>query len=161
MKKTFSEVIDGLNDKLNKGAVSGNLSSDLEDTIYLMSRDIKRASEQDGYSVSEERVNMVRTMLTKVLNEMVLGDISNVIDIIEEFSLLCHNWNKIAQDKNIKRLISSINVILDLQNNMGKVASVLADLYNEVEATRHFAPPSYDIKKEFLASLSDKFEEGV
>ena len=158
MGKDFKEVVNDLEEQINN--TPNRISASVQDSVYMMSEDIQRAKDSDSYSIPEGRVNMVRTALTDILNEVVLNDISHVIDIIEDYLLLCHNWNKVAKDKNIKRLTESINVIIGLQNNISELSDVFAELYEEVEATKHFAPPSYDIKKEFLHAQSDKFEEG-
>ena len=161
MSKEFKEVISQLEENISRGRVSDKIANSLDDSIGIMKRDIERAQDKDSYFISHDKTIIIRNTLVSILNEVITGSTNNVINIVEDYVLLCYNWNRIAQNPHISALTDSIDTLLELQNNLTKLSDTFVDLYDEVEATKQFAPPSYGAKKEYLASLSDKFEEEV
>ena len=129
-------------------------------TIFQMGEHVKKALQGESGVISEEEANDVKVCLDILIDKAILEELDNDFKFfINEYLMLCFNWNKLAGIQTINTRIKSIKVFLEYQNSVNASILVMKRLLKEFGDLKNFRPAAFDLSRHYLETIQERFNQ--
>lgn len=155
--KSFNETIESIETLINKDKFNF-----LNPAYTLMEKDIEDAKKDNQLTITKKEIEIVDSSFKEIVFLILTNQDLTFSEMkkMKDFALFAFNWNSIIRNKEIGKEIEGLKNLIELYFNSFKLADKYNELLTEHDALRQFDPPSYEIKKEYLELLEDRYSRG-
>jgi soluble cytochrome b562 len=161
-KKVISDIKQFLNSEKTKKYFSDNNIRNLRRGFDIMEEHVITVLNEKEVIPDNSQINNIDNSVKELLKWIALTEIDDCsTKFIEQYCLLVKNWNKIGNSQIVQDDLDAISNVYDLFYRSNDLVDLYKELYNEARYILYFNPPSFEIKKEYLKGIHEKYEGGI
>lgn len=165
-RKDFERTIRRLKDNVYKDDIgldevfNNKQLNMLEDIIYYIERDIRRAMEDKDNLNNNEIIGKVENFLLIYLRNLNLINIKDQVRYyMNDFIKLVYNWNSIYECGEINNIISAIQNFNRFYQSVINLIENSRGVIERLERFDKFNPPAFNLSKDFLEKIKEDLED--